>query len=140
MTEIAALNPKVIVDRGGSEALADCWRQIAGRVVTCGTPAGDLDVLLAELGGHDADAVVLHPACAADLRADLAAFGTLVRPGGRILVDGIAGRPGSDAWRAWAQITRQFGTAEIANPGEGPGWGVILVAGGEDFDPPRHRM
>lgn len=88
---------------------------------------GSVDVLFID-GDHSA----------AGVRADLAMYGPLVRPGGVILLHDIRSVP--DVARpvevplVWAEAVSRYETAEITNP-EGPaqGWGVIRVRDGDGF-------
>lgn len=92
-----------------------------------GAVAGTVAVLFID-GDHRADGV----------RADLAMYGPLVRPGGLIMMHDINSVPDGlrpvEVPQVWAEVVPRYETAEIANP-EGPsqGWGVIRVREGDRF-------
>lgn len=75
---------------------------------------------------------------AAGVRADLAAYGPLVEPGGLILLHDITSVPDGlrpvEVSQVWAEIRDRYVTGEIRHP-EGPaqGWGVIRVQPCDQF-------
>jgi FkbM family methyltransferase len=61
--------------------------------------------------------------------ADLGDYGTLVRPGGLILIHDIASRGDARAevYEVWPQLAARYRTTEINSPVAHYGWGVIHV-------------
>ena len=78
---------------------------------------------------------------AAGVRADLADYGPLVRPGGLILLHDIASPPDParpvEVAPVWPELKIRYLTESIVNPDGGPGWGLIRVQAGDRFDVPR---
>lgn len=73
----------------------------------------------------------------AGVRADLADYGPLVRPGGLILLHDIRSAERDDVpvevARVWPDLAARHLTEEITNPDGGPGWGLIRVQPGDRF-------
>ncbi len=89
------------------------------------------DQLTDRLAGRPIDALVVDGDHHIDgIRADLAMYGPLVRPGGVILLHDIASTDDdrAEVWKLWPELTRRYQTSEIlaANPPYA-GWGVIHV-------------
>jgi len=153
----AELQPAVIVeigcDRGGG---LYAWRQVCDRVYGITLPPGPpeqhgaalilgdshdpatLAALGAQLGGDPVCVLIVDgDHTLAGVRADLAMYGPLVRPGGLVLIHDIncTGDDQVETWRLWPGLAAAADTTEIrhAQRGAGWGWGVIRVREGDRF-------
>lgn len=165
---VADLSPAVVVeigcDRGGS---LYAWRSVAERVLGITTadnsyetggsgeplePHGaevlfddshysrSLDWLIVALDDAPVDALVIDgDHTEAGVRADLADYGPLVRPGGLILLHdiGTVGDPRAEVHKVWPALAATYETTEIRNPEGGFGWGLIHVRPGDRFEEAR---
>jgi hypothetical protein len=89
------------------------------------------DCLVTQLNGREVDALILDGDHRVDgIRADLADYGPLVRPGGVILLHDIASESDdrAEVWKLWPELRKRFETSEICAADEPrAGWGVIHV-------------
>lgn len=101
------------------------------------------DWLLRQLHPRDVDArwidvlVVDGDHHLAGVRADLAMYAPLVRPGGLVLLHDIAsvGDPRAEVHLLWPELAGRWRTSEIRSTQRRPyGWGVVHVQGGEVWD------
>jgi cephalosporin hydroxylase len=150
--------PKVILeigcDRGGT---LYAWRQVCDRVygitlaanadsggapcqehgatVFYGDSHGDevLAALLTALDGDPVDVLVIDGDHHLDgILADLEDYGTLVRPGGLILLHDVLPEcfPEVHVHKVWPQLREKYQTEMIGNTF---GWGIIRVRPGDEF-------
>jgi hypothetical protein len=151
------LRPRTVVDVGSGAAVWWAWWALGVQVVgVAPTPVepgpafgrprlpegvveivgdrrdrGTVQRVSDQLAGHGADAVVLSAAAAEEeCRADFHTYGPLTRPGGLVLVQGIAdpGRPGVAQF--WSGLAPDH-TRELVGTEQPIGFGVVEIHGKE---------
>ncbi len=157
---VAGLSPSVVVEIGcdtGGTLFA--WRQVCDEVIGITLPdnsyatagqglplashgatvhlgdshdPGALHWLTGQLAGRRIDALIIDGDHTVDgVRADLAMYGPLVRPGGMVLLHDIASTsdPRAEVWKLWPDLADWFQTSEIRSVDRPYGWGIIHVRG-----------
>jgi FkbM family methyltransferase len=162
---IAGLSPSIVVEIGcDAGGTLYAWRQVCDEVLGItladnshatagqGLPltthgatvhVGDsrdpesLRWLTGQLAGRHIDALVIDgDHTAPGVRADLAMYGPLVRPGGLILLHDIASTddPRAEVWKVWPDLTEHFETSEIRSVDRPYGWGIVRVRERDTWD------
>ncbi len=91
--------------------------------------------VVAALAGRPVDMLVVGGANSADgVRTEFDAYAPMVRPGGLVVVRGIADRSHPGVGRFWAELTGSMGGTKLIGSRDPDGYGVAQTPGKETAD------